>query len=154
MSLTPKQEAFVRAYIETGNACEAYRRAYDAGNMKDTAIKTEALRLLKHPTITLALDKSRAKHQNRHEITIDKLTSMAVAAYDLAMKDDVQAPAAAVSALLAIGKLHGLVVDKKEVTRKRDASDLTIDELYAIASMGRSGDSAANAGQEEPDSIH
>lgn len=27
--LTPKQEAFALAYIETGNASEAYRRAYD-----------------------------------------------------------------------------------------------------------------------------
>jgi phage terminase small subunit len=28
MILTPKQEAFAQAYIETGNASEAYRRAY------------------------------------------------------------------------------------------------------------------------------
>ena len=34
MSLTPKQEAFCLAYMETGNASEAYRRAYDADNMK------------------------------------------------------------------------------------------------------------------------
>ena len=27
--LTPKQEAFACAYVETGNASEAYRRAYD-----------------------------------------------------------------------------------------------------------------------------
>ena len=26
--LTPKQEAFCRAYVETGNASEAYRQAY------------------------------------------------------------------------------------------------------------------------------
>ena len=28
-ALTPKQEAFALAYVETGNAAEAYRRAYD-----------------------------------------------------------------------------------------------------------------------------
>ncbi|SQE31532.1 Terminase small subunit [Mannheimia haemolytica] len=27
--LTPKQEAFCLAYIETGNASEAYRQAYE-----------------------------------------------------------------------------------------------------------------------------
>ena len=27
--LTPKQEAFILAYLETGNASEAYRRAYN-----------------------------------------------------------------------------------------------------------------------------
>lgn len=29
--LTPKQEAFAQAYVETGNASGAYRRAYNAG---------------------------------------------------------------------------------------------------------------------------
>lgn len=29
LELTPKQEAFALAYVETGNAAEAYRRAYD-----------------------------------------------------------------------------------------------------------------------------
>lgn len=28
-NLTPKQEAFALAYVETGNAAEAYRRSYD-----------------------------------------------------------------------------------------------------------------------------
>ena len=28
-ALTPKQDAFACAYVETGNASEAYRRAYD-----------------------------------------------------------------------------------------------------------------------------
>ena len=31
--LTEKQEAFCRAFVETGNASEAYRRSYDAKNM-------------------------------------------------------------------------------------------------------------------------
>ena len=38
--LTIKQEAFARAYVETGNASEAYRRAYNAENMQQiTATK-------------------------------------------------------------------------------------------------------------------
>ena len=36
MKLTPKQEKFVDAYIETGNACESARRAgYGRGSIKD-----------------------------------------------------------------------------------------------------------------------
>ena len=31
-ALTPKQERFCQAYIETGNASEAYRLACEAGN--------------------------------------------------------------------------------------------------------------------------
>ena len=36
--LTPKQEAFARAYIETSNASEAYRQSYSASRMKDETI--------------------------------------------------------------------------------------------------------------------
>lgn len=36
--LTIKQEAFCQAYIETGNASEAYRTAYAADKMKPEAV--------------------------------------------------------------------------------------------------------------------
>ena len=153
--LTEKQAAFARAYVECkGNASEAYRRAYDAQNMSAEAIYVEACRLLQHPNVALTVETLQAKHQKRHEITVEKLTSMAVAAYDLAMDEKCNAPAAAVSALLAIGKLHGLVVDKKEVTQKRDAASLSLEELYDIAGMGRARDHQADAGPTEPDRIH
>jgi phage terminase small subunit len=153
--LTEKQSAFARAYVECkGNASEAYRRAYDAENMSADAIKVEACRLLQRPNVALTVETLQAKHQKRHEITIDKLTEMAVAAYDLAMDEKCNAPGAAVSALLAIGKLHGLVVDKKEVTRRRDATDLSLEELYTIAGMGRARDHQADASAAEPDLIH
>lgn len=53
-SLTPKQEAFALAFFETGNAAEAYRRAYDVtGNAGDSWVYVEACQLLDHPKITL-----------------------------------------------------------------------------------------------------
>lgn len=40
MKLMVKQEIFCNTYQETGNATEAYRQAYDCGNMKyDTIVK-------------------------------------------------------------------------------------------------------------------
>lgn len=44
--LTQKQELFCLAYIETGNASEAYRRAYCAAKMKDKTIWEKASTLL------------------------------------------------------------------------------------------------------------
>ena len=42
------------AYIETGNASEAYRRTYDAaGNMAPQSIEVEASPLLQHPGVAL-----------------------------------------------------------------------------------------------------
>ena len=43
--LTPKQEAFCQAYIETGNASEAYRTAYAADRMKPEAVHVQAFKL-------------------------------------------------------------------------------------------------------------
>ena len=73
MSLTPKQEAFVHAYIETGNASEAYRRAYNAADMSQDAVKVEASRLLDHPYVALTIDSLQAEHRKRHEITVDRI---------------------------------------------------------------------------------
>ena len=42
MSLSIKQENFCLAYIETGNASEAYRRSFNAENMKPATITKRA----------------------------------------------------------------------------------------------------------------
>jgi phage terminase small subunit len=152
MSLTPKQEAFVRAFMETGNASQAYRTAYNAENMKDSAIHVNACKLLKSTKVALRLQAARESSQKRHDITIARLTDMLLEDRELARK--VESPAAAVSAVLAIGKLHGLIIDKKEVTRKRDAADFDDAELLEIARMGREGIAEAEAGSDEPDRIH
>lgn len=49
--LTPKQDAFVLAYLETGNASEAYRRAYDTSRMKANTIANNAWRTVNQPEI-------------------------------------------------------------------------------------------------------
>lgn len=54
--LTPKQEAFCLAYIETGNASEAYRRAYNAGKMKGPTVNKRSNELLSNGAITGRLD--------------------------------------------------------------------------------------------------
>tara|TARA_R110000822_G_scaffold21722_7_gene68725 strand:- start:4276 stop:4722 length:447 start_codon:yes stop_codon:yes gene_type:complete len=147
------QEAFARAYVENGgNASEAYRKAGYSTAAKPESLHVSASRLL--AKVMPRIEQLQAKHQKRHDITVDRLTEMAVAAYDLAMDEKCNAPGAAVSALLAIGKLHGLVVDKKEVTRKRDATDLSLEELYTIAGMGRARDPQADASAAEPDRVH
>lgn len=50
--LTQKQEVFCLAYIESGNASEAYRRAYCAAKMKDKTIWEKASTLLADGKVT------------------------------------------------------------------------------------------------------
>ena len=46
--MTPKQELFAQAYLETSNASEAYKRAYNTQANANT-IYRKASQLLKHP---------------------------------------------------------------------------------------------------------
>lgn len=59
--LTPKQEAFCQAFIETGNASEAYRRAYNAEKMKAETINVKACELLKNGKVAVRVEQLQAK---------------------------------------------------------------------------------------------
>ena len=52
MELTQKQHLFVLAYIELGNASQAYRRAYKATKMKASTVNRKAAELLENGKIT------------------------------------------------------------------------------------------------------
>ena len=111
--LTPKREAFAQAYVETGNASEAYRRSHNAKNMQPQTIHETASKLLADPKVTARVGELKQILAQRHGVTVDSLTKMLRDAYDLAMNGQ---PAAAVSAALGLAKLHGHLVEKKHVT--------------------------------------
>ena len=60
-ALTPKMENFIAAYFETGNASEAYRRAYNAENMAPETIHVKACELLKHGKVSARVSTYRQK---------------------------------------------------------------------------------------------
>jgi hypothetical protein len=49
--LTPKQEAFAQAFVETGDATAAYKAAYDASGMQPTTIKSSAWTVRHNPKV-------------------------------------------------------------------------------------------------------
>lgn len=108
--LTVKQEAFAQAYVETGNASEAYRRCYSAKSMKADVIAVKACELLKNGKVAVRVKQLQQEHLNRHNVTVDLLTEKLWNAEKLA--HSVENPSAAVSAVMGVGKLHGLIVDK------------------------------------------
>jgi len=69
MALTQKQEMFCLAYIETGNASEAYRRAYDAKNMKQETIAKKACGLLAEGNIRGRVEELRGKLEDASIMT-------------------------------------------------------------------------------------
>jgi len=114
--LTPKQEAFCLAYIETGNASEAYRRSYSAEKMKDATVHRAAKELFDNPKITARLVELQAHHQERHDVTVDSLTEEYEEAREMARV--LEMPSAMVQATTGKGRVHGLVTNKNEITGK------------------------------------
>ncbi len=118
MALTPKQEAFALAYVETGNASEAYRRAYNAEKMKPASVAVNASKLLAGAKVALRVQELQAKAVERHEITVDDLIRELEEARTAASKQEKPQAAAMVAATLGKAKLLGMLTDKTEVTGK------------------------------------
>ena len=118
MPLTPKQEAFALAYVETGNASEAYRRAYNAGNMKPETVNRRAKEALKHGPIAARIKELQAATFERHETTVDDILRELEEARALAAGGEKPQPAAMVAASMGKAKLLGMLTDKTEVTGK------------------------------------
>ena len=112
--LTPKQEAFAMAYVETGNASEAYRRSYNAEKMKPETVNRNAKALMDNNKVATRVQELRAAHVERHEITVDDLIRELEEARSIAMAGERQQPAAMVAASMGKAKLLGLIVDKAE----------------------------------------
>lgn len=113
LDLTPKQEAFAQAYLETGNASEAYRRAYDVSpESKPNTVEKRACELLKNGKVAGRLAVLQERARKRHDITIDTITEMLKADRELARENNQSS--AAVNAVMGMAKLHGLLVDKSE----------------------------------------
>lgn len=104
--LTEKQEAFARAYFETGNAAEAYRRSYDVNeNARDSWIYVEACQLLDVPKVAQRVQALRDQAERLSIFTRQKAMDELEAARKLA--HEVGQPSAAVSAVTQKAKLCG-----------------------------------------------
>ena len=107
MQLTPKQEAFCQAWIQTGNASAAYRRVYSAVNMKPATIHVKACNLLEVDKVAVRVDRLQSEARERHIVTVESIARQLDEARDLAMRQG--RAAAAVSATLNKARLYGLL---------------------------------------------
>lgn len=114
--LTPKQEAFCLAYIETGNASEAYRQAYNAEAMKAETVHRKAKELMDNGKITARIEALQAEHAARHKLTVDDLLAELEEARQMAREKE--NPNAMTQATMGKAKLLGL--DKQMIEAKID----------------------------------
>jgi phage terminase small subunit len=111
-ALTPKQENFCLAYLETGNATEAYRRSYDCARMKEASVGRTAKELLDNPKITSRLEELRKPIREKACLTLEDHLSTLQRLRDKA--DDAGQFTAAITAETNRGKASGLYVEKTE----------------------------------------
>lgn len=155
-NLTGKQDKFVAEYLSNGrNATAAYRVAYNCENMADATIWAHASRLLKHDKVKARIAEANSIAAENQDVTVESLTAMTRKAYEKAMQDD-KGAAAMVSAIQLMGKLHGLITEKRENLNKnvQTADDVSDSELAAIAKRGSIIAATAEDGPEESDPIH
>ena len=70
IKLTPKQRKFAEEYVNTGNASEAYRRAYDVGpDTKIETIKVNSSKMLTDTNIILTINELKTKVAEEFQIT-------------------------------------------------------------------------------------
>lgn len=110
--LTAKQTAFVEALLSGMTQVDAYRAAYDVSGMSDNAQHVEASKLCQNPKISLCLAEAAKASREKMEISTARLTEMALEAYEVAKTNGNASHMT--GAVLAIGKLNGLIIDRQE----------------------------------------
>jgi hypothetical protein len=110
--LTPKQERFCQAYVETGNGAEAYRQAYNTKAGPQHCAE-KASHMLGEDKIKARVEALWAEVAHTHKVTVESILAELEQTRALAMGKGQSA--AAVQASMGKAKLAGLIVDKAEV---------------------------------------
>lgn len=125
-----KHEKFCQFYIETGNASEAYRRAFPDSKMKDNSLHVEASRLLNSPNVSLRVSELRQEHKERHKLTVDDL----LIELEEARKAGLEFESASAMVAATMGKAKLLGLDKQLIdvtTNGGSINNPTVIELIA-----------------------
>lgn len=134
--LTKKQEDFALAYVETGNASDAYRRTYAVKKMTEKSINETASRLLKNVKVAARIAALRAPVVEKAGLTLEKHLDDLLRLRNMAVKDAKWT--AAIQAEIARGKAAGLYVERTELTGKDGApiplTNVPVDEYLKARS--------------------
>ena len=106
--LTEKQEAFCRAFVETGEKTTAYKMAYRADKMKPAVIAVKSCELASEPHVAARIEELRDAAKERNKITLDTLLAELEENRQAALCAEVPQSSAATAATMGKAKLLGL----------------------------------------------
>lgn len=132
-----RHELFAQALAAGKTADEAYKAAGYKPNRGNAAT------LKANQSVQSRVEELQAKHAEKIEITVELLTNMLID--DHAQAKELGQTSAAISAVNSIGKLHGLIIDRKEVKTGRldELSDAEIAALIREENPGLAGRAVA-----------
>lgn len=140
--LTPKQENFCIAYIETGNATEAYRRSYNAEKMSAKVITNRASELLDNGDIAVRIAELRKPAVEAAQVTLEQHLNDLKKLRDDAWSSEKYGPA--IQAEISRGKASGHYIDRVESGNpgafekvNDDELDRSIEEAAALIDRAR-----------------
>lgn len=106
--LTPKKEKFARVWVETGNASEAYRQAFDVTSDNRDSHSANAQKYTADPDVIKVVDRLKREAGRKHDITIAKLLEELEQARTVAMHQEKPQAAAMVAATMGKARITGL----------------------------------------------
>jgi phage terminase small subunit len=113
VGLTQKLERFCQLFIELGNGTDAYGQAYDTAATRKSQAEA-ASKLLAREDIKARIAELRALGAEKTGVTIEAISVQLDEDRRFARTEG--NAAAAVSATIAKGKLHGHFVEKRDIT--------------------------------------
>ena len=128
--LTSKQSEFCRHVSSGSSLAEAYRKSYDATNMKPSTVRREAHSLMKNPNIATTLDRLQREAEivvvnktiaNRTEV-LETLTGI--------MRGEVDADSHKLRATQLLAQAHGVFRDQPKFKAPLKSSEEILQELH------------------------
>ena len=135
MKLTEKQKRFVDFYIESANATEAYKKAYNSKN--DNTAAKEGHKLLKNPKITQEIEERNKQLESHRIADMEEVKRF----WSDTLRDENIDHKHRLKASEYIAKTNAAFIEKREITGEMtqnintDLSKLSVEELKQIESI-------------------
>ena len=127
--LTPKQEEFAQEIVKGSTQADAYRAAYDAANMKDETVWSNASRLIDNSKVAARIKELRQPSIDKVQLTLESHLTDLLKLRNMAAKDEKWS--AAIQAETIRGKAAGLHIDKMDVKQELGELKISVIELVS-----------------------
>lgn len=133
--LTSKQEKFCHGVVQGLSQADAYRAAYDAGNMKPETVQNKAYQLMSRGDVRARVEELRKPVVDELQYSLKQAMGEAALAFEMAREKE--NGGAMVAAVTLRAKLNGLLVEKKEIRTGGLLDDLSHEELKSLEGLLR-----------------